>query len=1453
MSRPTKKRRPNEQPRVSFAAEVAPGAVFEHGMPQLSVETRSLDGKSNPIPNQMLAKRSEQNVFTLAPPQLRSMTDLVCDTHPWSNDAYEAMRLVYGPYIFAKTVNMRRNPELTADEQLACQVISSPDLATVTRVVTQQVPQYDPDTAHMLTAPTGIPSSKNKHQRPIRLADTTMAPIRDPKSSRSNESGQTTTTLVDGDRVTSKQRQKRIFQYDRTDAYLRYYPEDPEPDHDLMFGLDPSDYPSLREALYGAGNQHAMWSARYTALVEASENEGRASIPIVHREHLDKYRLPIVLFDPAERVFRRKCCNEAMCRGHALAIATGAPNRGYTLVEFLLPSEESRLLSAMYNNDREFLEAWNASPTRPCVECLLYRWTDEYQACLHVGVTPPHPINQFSVFVGPGEYSREVMLPIEIYSIPTGIEGHVPYYDLCHREFELLKPGNVHVIREVEVDFRSSLSQLNAWLGVAKTRPLAGAQGKRLFPLSSILDHSVSDPITANSTVGKILWSHYKKTLPVMLMADRALVQNIRDESETLQRSETRLPAIWLRQTILASSVFADYDMSLSSTMKHVAQLSIPKSIRRDLSHILQFGDNDVSSLDETLGIMAAVALCPFEITMDWLIQTQKDSTMSPMFLTGALRLLFDTSDQLPTGLRGILRHGDGLVRPPDNVNGWSMYNPLHCTNGSWVLYTAIVFRCATAFMFDTYIRPCHTHENTVDKDIGYSYKTMLFVDTHLDFLTRLSITSPMPDDRFFLQTRETLEPRLTRLYPQMTRVCCFEELPSLSPLLFSMNQWRDPQNKRSNTSEHDTFIHLIRKTLPSVCMMRSANNIFREALRQWPNIHKLVTQAMRCFWLGNYPLARNRPPLAVRLKINAMFAPLSALLDATPSLDMEQQRAKEIQDWIYTHPVLAITILREYSMSAIEATWSIDMARAQSIRWGNFKQVVRMAHGVLRAALIQLVKKNGTVDWSVLEKRTGGSSKGEVMKWHEKQKLHNTKLHKDTDYGIMLKKLQHVDSQLTIDASAMLTWLNHDNRLECIKVVAWTTAQMIQQPLASGKMRTGLLTGMLKCLGMTQRGYVRLRERLHGNVAYNISDNSFCDFMVTLHADAWQDYVLLKLYLLHVNHYASDGIRFTSIQHMRNQVNAIRHNLAIPGIKATPPGLGMANFCENCKKWAHPVVEPSDSYMGYPTRPMPKKRQSTRRKKKKASQVKTCPREPRPIVLADGQSAASLRVVYNPVDCKLYCKRGNVTETQREFREVGYILGIDDNETTSTNENDEEDGDEGDDTITLTNNPTTGTRDVVTQVFTEQFSCKNSLASVDLLGVYKHLGGIMYTRCVYCGIICDVISANMTNAGISCGEHALIDEYPEWHPIWKQIIRPSSTIRDVTHPDWIKTYPMSTYHRPCFKCKYIDPSGPVTHWVYDGLYRMAKLVLCKHDARVLKNLRHVPVSLEWLSEHVGL
>jgi hypothetical protein len=119
-------------------------------------------------------------------------------------------------------------------------------------------------------------------------------------------------------------------------------------------------------------------------------------------------------------------------------------------------------------------------------------------------------------------------------------------------------------------------------------------------------------------------------------------------------------------------------------------------------------------------------------------------------------------------------------------------------------------------------------------------------------------------------------------------------------------------------------------------------------------------------------------------------------------------------------------------------------------------------------------------------------------------------------------------------------------------------------------------------------------------------------------------------------------------------------------------------------------------------------------------------------------------------------------------------------------------------------------------------------LVTVDLAGAYKRHKNALYGLCCYCGRLCEVISSNMTNGGLSCGEHAFPLEYPRWHPIWHHLRLPT------------KAQAAAVGHfglpRPCFKCAHKDANREAQFWVYDAFYRVRRITLCGFHVDVMRD-----------------
>lgn len=96
------------------------------------------------------------------------------------------------------------------------------------------------------------------------------------------------------------------------------------------------------------------------------------------------------------------------------------------------------------------IDAWRKREPGPCIECTLYNYSIRSN---HVQLTrkpPTHPINRICVKTGKGEYTHDIFLKTELQGVRLGIEGHVPVWDACYRQFDP-QPDDTAILREVLV------------------------------------------------------------------------------------------------------------------------------------------------------------------------------------------------------------------------------------------------------------------------------------------------------------------------------------------------------------------------------------------------------------------------------------------------------------------------------------------------------------------------------------------------------------------------------------------------------------------------------------------------------------------------------------------------------------------------------------------------------------------------------------------------------------------------------------------------------------------------------------------------------------------------------------------------------------------------------------------------------------------------------------------
>jgi hypothetical protein len=266
--------------------------------------------------------------------------------------------------------------------------------------------------------------------------------------------------------------------------------------------------------------------------------------------------------------------------------------------------------------------------------------------------------------------------------------------------------------------------------------------------------------------------------------------------------------------------------------------------------------------------------------------------------------------------------------------------------------------------------------------------------------------------------------------------------------------------------------------------------------------------------------------------------------------------------------------------------------------------------------------------------------------------------------------------------------------------------------------------------------------------------------------------------------------------------------------------------------------------------------------------------KKPRPwpardLGIGDGRAFCMTDMSLNPLTLTKHCVRGHVDANKEETllvaaeaklaRERGELDSSSDSVSTSTDESEEEEEEEEEDDDESEDNtpPQPGlgavrqargkkaegeVEDISRLLLADYFHCRKPLSMIDLTAVVKRLAHRLYSRCVYCGRVCEMLSANQTNLGLSCGEHALPLEYPLYHRIWRHIQRPPHNPGS------------ACAHMPkrCCKCWQFDSQEMLTLWEHDARYKLRQVTLCKHHAHEAKArlwrtmFGEQPVPIEW-------
>ena len=1330
---------------LPIEASLRDGVRWSHGAVELGAAARHRQAQLPPPLRQVLPPRERQNRHTLTEPgqdarpmqNERALAELYSHNNLWfHDDPAEALRALAAPELLSDVVDMHRASGGSGGDATAIThangdlVVDAMDIDEVTPL--DLYPNDDDgggdDESVHGTGDRGRNAGRAAAGRrgPNRLIAPAVGVLGSGPAAVAAalvERGLATPDEMRRLGLNAIERVATLSRLDQTRRALRFFAdeladEENERDAVLPERAPPGTYPLMRamEERYGA---------QYARRADIAENGGGAmplrSMETITRAYLFRFRLP----PNAALDALRPCCNDERCLFFQFACAHNRPTSAYVGVEFLLPTElaawnERRARGLTVNEE-------NDGARRPCIDCLLYEWTDCVHDTLQLRSTPQEPLNTF--VVPAGNYARDYLIPNEITGQRTGIVGYVPAYSTHTRQLEPLEgnpaagadaaslarlfPQGFLFVNEVGQHFHVSLGQANACLGAPKSRPLAGSSGRRFAtdaPRSVFLPRRSLELLAGNASA----WLRFVRDCHTGVLADRYWLADLEQEerggadSRRFRETDDRLPVAWLRRALVLP-----LPSPSTTTTRRPATVSCPADTAALLVRLLGIPSSSSSSSDEALATalseLADAVFCSFERGVSrWLrlIRTGDPVAVLPLVaLYGRspavrTRLVRDEALGLPAPR---LVHAALQQHPPDlaAIAEAVRAAALEQEDTSFVLWSVAMFRCGGALLFE---HALHWPGGGDANAAVAAYKLRLFRDTHLDLLTHcveggryddahLLAAAPIDEARERQKRPRTPRPALpwlALLYPQANRVCCAEELPDLVPALPLSNPHYDTGNKKAQETVVQAIVHpYICKVMNQACQRRQFGEILKRNEARFPVVGRLTRLIVRCVALGNLPHGVIHPlPLAARVRVNAALGPAAG-------------GEERFRTWAYEHRLTVLFALREFYFYTAESNGLMDALLGHSTKWPRFKVIVRVANGDWRQEVARQTAADGgsgfwrAVDWDVWERRVARARGaplvlGRMIHYHDQSLSTFVKLRKGRFEEVLLKKMTAVEQSLALDTPAALAWLRADRRMDYLHLVAWVAARRSHAPFAARRDRLLFRSRPLLALGLTRAGLAMLRDWLLAYHEYEMHDNAFKEKIVALARNDWRDYVLLKTFLRLFAHYRASchggGLSFLPIEHARAQVCALRASLAIEPWTATPPLLGVVYYCEGCMTLANTAVKPTVTMHGtadaaeVPHLPMAAVRFTGDLLEQLAFQSNA----------SDGQCAGLRAAFYHPIDGHLYCRRSQRTRRDGLAQDAGAgntgAIGEEDEEAVGGNLDDlddeegEEDDDDGDD-----------------------------------------------------------------------------------------------------------------------------------------------------------------------------
>lgn len=425
-------------------------------------------------------------------------------------------------------------------------------------------------------------------------------------------------------------------------------------------------------------------------------------------------------------------------------------------------------------------------------------------------------------------------------------------------------------------------------------------------------------------------------------------------------------------------------------------------------------------------------------------------------------------------------------------------------------------------------------------------FRWQLFIDTHIELCAYILTHGSFRDTVLLDPDYNTLQPLVhivDTLYPHDIRFYYSGELPDLTPCLDYGNLWFDMRPRTDTLLS--ALVHIfICKPQSQKCQVRNFIRILLRYFKAYPVMVILLRMIIRVSLLGNYPFCTYRPSFKRRMEIYRSF---------------EQLRINnDLFLWMVENECVVYMMTKEFYSYLVCEQYVLDIVLSKTGQWQEVKKLTQESMDTMRLMLDTL---NGY--------------ERHIRITEELQERHNESLH----YISKLRKGNFPDIVL-----ALMTKIHERNQTANVlraddfhRFVPENIRQYLE--LVAGVVADNtsgyVELRWLKCVGITDDGYERIRSLYFEYEQLDIADNALERHLLRIYEGCTNDFYLIMYYLKAIVTIYAEREYPLPLSCLLNQVQALRMRLRLlPWEELSAETDDLYYYCKSCGKWACPMVD---------------------------------------------------------------------------------------------------------------------------------------------------------------------------------------------------------------------------------------------------------------------------------------